>query len=350
MTAALDEKPRADLASFLAARGDRLVTAIMRVTGLPRADAEDAAQTALVNALERGVRLETADDWFRYLRAAGRNAAEDERRARARGTNVLANLAARAMASVTDVAEAVVLQEQLTALLADIDALPVEQREVLILRHVEGLKPRHIAARLGMKDRRVRYLLERAQETLTLAQRRRALAVAPLLTCWRAPRRAFARLASPTAVLSVTVFTLASPPALVLTPGEFATPTAHAFIGPTLPRGGSNDGTTGASEADELASLPSPAPHPVATPAPAVPNVDVEGEVCVNGSCVGTTETLPPPGRKDRAYVKVPGVAGQDDRYVFADPIGEDACAYYPTTPVTGCIESSPSPSPSPTP
>lgn len=56
--------------------------------------------------------------------------------------------------------------EARAALRDALDALPVQQREVLLLRHVEGLPPRRIAARLDVPVRTVHSRLRRARQAL----------------------------------------------------------------------------------------------------------------------------------------------------------------------------------------
>jgi RNA polymerase sigma-70 factor (ECF subfamily) len=162
-----------DVASLFEAHGPRLVALAAAVSGL-RASAEDVVQEALLKAHARRaafrgeanpgtwlwrIVVNEALDFRRRLAGRSRRearaaAAADERADRGPGPEALASEA-----------------ERREAVRRAIDALPADQRAVVILREVEGLRYREIAEELGLPLGTVESRVLRARERLKTALR-----------------------------------------------------------------------------------------------------------------------------------------------------------------------------------
>ncbi len=136
----------------------RLAFAILRND----ADADDTAQDALARGLTNGPSDPGAlRSWFA---AVVRNLAHGLRRREARlGARERRASHREGSASVID---AVARQETLRAVVDAVDALHPSSREVVLLRHFDGLPPREIAVRLGVPVETVKKRLSRAHRAL----------------------------------------------------------------------------------------------------------------------------------------------------------------------------------------
>jgi hypothetical protein len=284
-----------------------------------------------------------------WVLTVARNAAVDEQRSQLRRVRVTTDLARRSRHRVRDIAEDVVNRDHCRSVVADVTALPAPARDVFVLKVRDGLTIGQIAALLNLPERRIRYLFTQARRAVDAAEegRNRAARRSASLPALCALRRLRA-IAAP-AALSMTAILLVNPPTVVLPTVAQTLPLVrpHTVVPPG--RGGVVTATGGADViTGPVAALP-PSARP--TPLRNRPRLHVEASACAPTiGCVGTTEHKPPPAGRGRAYVYVPGVAGQPGRYVYADPPGPDACSYMPSTDYTGCVPASPDPSPTPTP
>lgn len=140
---------------------------LLRDTGL---DPEDVVQDVFVSAhaaLTRG-----GDDREIALRPwlfrMTRNRVIDLLRRRGERTDSLdaAETAAPAATHASEPAQALGRRETLRALLADLAALPEQQRDALLMRELEGLSHESVAAQLGVTPEATRMLVVRARENL----------------------------------------------------------------------------------------------------------------------------------------------------------------------------------------
>ena len=152
-------EPFADVYSRLGPSSYRLALAI---TGDPAA-AEDAVQEAFVRVWRRRGNLDSAARLDGYLHRAVRNAALDQRR-RSKARDTLAKGAALLIGTAESEAQD---PERIAASLL---RLPIDQREVVLLRVYEGLSFKEVAARvgapLGTVHSRFRYAMERLRALL----------------------------------------------------------------------------------------------------------------------------------------------------------------------------------------
>lgn len=150
-----------------------------------KVDASDVVQQALLASFERfeQFRGEDANEWQRWLVTIVRNEAKNllrywhqERRQAAAETPVMGsrveNRFERSGATVrlrgpgTSPSRAVAARQEAAELLEALDRLPREQREILTLRHFEGLSHPEIAQRLGKSPAAVRQAWVRALKAL----------------------------------------------------------------------------------------------------------------------------------------------------------------------------------------
>lgn len=347
-TAVAVERP--DLADFVAEFDDTLRACLMRDTRLDRAAAEDALQTAYERALRHQDRPCTVRELVSWVLTVARNAAVDEQRSQLRRVRLTTDLARHARLRVRDIAEDVASRDHCRAVVADVTSLPSPERDVFVLKVRDGLTVGQIAALLDLPERRVRYLLAQARRSVDDAEeaRNRLARRSASLTALCALRRLRA-IAAP-AALSMSMILLVNPPTVVL---PAAAQTQPLVSRPTVspPHRGGGVAMTGntAAIAGPRAPVP-PSAQPTSGGQPH-PRLRVEASACApTVGCVGTTDHKPPATGRGRAYVYVPGIAGQPGRYVYADPPGPDACSYMPSTDYTGCVPASSDPSPTPTP
>lgn len=126
------------------------------------ADAEDLVQETWLRALQSGPSRPEA--WPAWLRTVTRNLAFKRLRGRAR-LRAREEDAARPEA-VPSALDQVARDESLSGVVAAVLELPEHYREVVMLRYLEGLAPRHIAARLGQPVGTIRMRLHRALKRL----------------------------------------------------------------------------------------------------------------------------------------------------------------------------------------
>jgi RNA polymerase sigma-70 factor (ECF subfamily) len=136
-------------------------------------DAEDVVQEAYVRALKSFAGFH-GDDGKAWLLAIVRNTCYTRlRQERGRGTPAPFDEAVHAAPDDDDPARLAQRREERQSALAAVEALPVELREVVVLRELEGLSYRQIAAVAGLPLGTVMSRLARGRERLqqTLAAR-----------------------------------------------------------------------------------------------------------------------------------------------------------------------------------
>jgi RNA polymerase sigma factor (sigma-70 family) len=128
------------------------------------ADAEEAAQDAFVKAHRALGRFREGEPLRPWLLAIVANEARNRRRSAARRARFELNLAEeRPSRDAAPSPEAALLaREQRARLLAAIDTLGEEQRQVVACRHLLGLSERETAAALGWRPGTVKSRLSRA--------------------------------------------------------------------------------------------------------------------------------------------------------------------------------------------
>lgn len=125
-----------------------------------RAAAEDVTALAFERAFRARHRFDTArGDPRGWLFGIARNAAMDELRRRTRGKELADAAPERRPDPGTDVAEEVARRETLRAALG---RLPLEERELVVLKYHGGLANREIAGVLGISESNVGTRLHRA--------------------------------------------------------------------------------------------------------------------------------------------------------------------------------------------
>lgn len=136
------------------------------------ADAEDAVQDALLTAYERSTQLRDSEKWWPWVcrivvqrcRLLGRRASLRKRHEQAFTDLVPTHDAARSSGSV----------ELKTLVIELLDELPRRQREVLVLRHLQGMAFGEIAEVLALSPETARVHAQRGRERLAvlIAERR----------------------------------------------------------------------------------------------------------------------------------------------------------------------------------
>jgi RNA polymerase sigma factor (sigma-70 family) len=113
--------------------------------------ADDAAQDAFVNAIRSRSQYDSSRPFAPWIAKIAVNRARDLLRAERR----------RSLARLDETTEAPA-QAHVTGLLAAVAALPLEQREVVVLHHVLGFKLSEVAEIIGAPDGTVASRLGRA--------------------------------------------------------------------------------------------------------------------------------------------------------------------------------------------
>jgi RNA polymerase sigma-70 factor, ECF subfamily len=127
-----------------------------------RHEAEDITQTVFAKLLGAIARYERREAPFAaWLLRVARNAAVDH----LRGRRQIPFDEVR----TSDAGDEQIGAERSRALLAALEGLPADQREVLILRHIAGLSPGEIALRLGKSEASVHGLHHRGRASLRAA-------------------------------------------------------------------------------------------------------------------------------------------------------------------------------------
>jgi len=129
-----------------------------------RADAEDAVQDALLTAYERSSQLRDSEKWWPWVcrivvqrcRLVGRRAS-----LRRRHEQAFADLS-----PTLETARSSGSAELKTLVIKLLDELPRRQREVLVLRHLQGMAFGEIAEVLGLSPETARVHAQRGRERL----------------------------------------------------------------------------------------------------------------------------------------------------------------------------------------
>jgi len=136
-----------------------------------RADAEDAVQDALLAAYERSAQLRDSEKWWPWVcrivvqrcRLMGRRASLRRRHELAFADLVPTHESARSSGSA----------DLKTLVITLLDELPRRQREVLVLRHLQGMTFEEVAVALELAPETARVHAQRGRERLlSLIERR----------------------------------------------------------------------------------------------------------------------------------------------------------------------------------
>lgn len=138
----------------------RMMIAALGVTA-SEADAADAVQEAMIRLWRKRTELAGADSPVAYAVTTARRCALDiVRSRRAVGTIDETD------ASVSSLADTIENRDSLAYILRLIDALPSPQREVMTLRHLEGLEISEIQQQLNLSAGNIHVILSRGRATL----------------------------------------------------------------------------------------------------------------------------------------------------------------------------------------
>lgn len=152
------------LAHRLSGYRDRLVRLAYRFV-FNASDAEDAAHDALSKALDRIDQLRDPDRLWSWLARILVTTCSEKRRSKTvRMSGVLEAIEPPDPAA--DHREAIELSERQKRLVSLIDRLPARQREVLVLRHLEGMSFAEVASVLEMNESTARVQAQNARERL----------------------------------------------------------------------------------------------------------------------------------------------------------------------------------------
>lgn len=141
----------------------------LRVNMDSREDAEDLLLDVFVAALERGaLRALPVEEQRLWLWRVARNKLVDYYRKHARRQHLPLEDASETFYEEGELVPewAALRNEEHRSLLAAIEDLPPTQKEVLLLRFVDGLRAQEIARILGKRDTAVRMILSRALNLL----------------------------------------------------------------------------------------------------------------------------------------------------------------------------------------
>ena len=145
-------------------RHGRMVTGLCRLLVRDPAEAEDAAQQTFLSAHRALLNGSTPREPAPWLAAIARNECRARARARMREPLLLGETESPATAS--DALSEAIRRADLVALWRAIVALPVQQREALLLREFGGLSYEELAAALSVSESAVESLLFRARRGL----------------------------------------------------------------------------------------------------------------------------------------------------------------------------------------
>jgi RNA polymerase sigma-70 factor (sigma-E family) len=146
----------ADFAAFYAACRPRLVTILAALTG-NLTEAEDVVQEAFTRALPRWGRLREYDDAEAWVYRVASNLARSRWR---RSLRVVTDYGADTHRAAGE------LSPDRVALVAALRALPLEQREALVLFHIADLSVDDIARRLELPAGTVKARLSRGRRAM----------------------------------------------------------------------------------------------------------------------------------------------------------------------------------------
>ncbi len=139
--------------------GRRMMLAALRVTGRDE-DAKDAVQEAMVRLWEHRASLASTDSPEAYATKVAQRCAIDLVRQRRPEASL------EAVAEIAVAPDVVDEQDRLAYALKIIDRLPDQQREVMTLRHLEGLEIKDIQNQLNLSAGNVRVILSRARAAI----------------------------------------------------------------------------------------------------------------------------------------------------------------------------------------
>ena len=148
----------------LFARHGRMVAGLCRLLVRDRTEAEDAAQQTFLSAHRALLRGSVPREPAPWLAAIARNECRARARARMREPLLLGD--AEPSTTAPDALAEAISRADLVALRHAIDALPVPQREALLLREFGGLSYDELAAALAVSTSAVESLLFRARRSL----------------------------------------------------------------------------------------------------------------------------------------------------------------------------------------
>lgn len=145
--------------NMMAHAGRRMMIAALGVTA-SEADAADAVQEAMIRLWLKRTELAGADSPVAYAVAAARKCALDIVRSRRAASTI----------DETDVsvslADTIENRDSLAYILRLIDALPSPQREVMTLRHLEGMEISEIQQQLNLSAGNIRVIISRGRAAL----------------------------------------------------------------------------------------------------------------------------------------------------------------------------------------
>jgi RNA polymerase sigma-70 factor (ECF subfamily) len=129
-----------------------------------RADAEDAAQDAMIKAYHALPRFRAGAPWRPWLLQIVANEARNRRRSAGRRDHLAGRVAARAVSAGAPPGpeEVLLARAERSALVDALRELDPPQREVVVLRHLVGLSEAECAAVLGCRPGTVKSRLARA--------------------------------------------------------------------------------------------------------------------------------------------------------------------------------------------
>ncbi len=145
--------------NLMAHASRRMMIAALGVTA-SEADAADAVQEAMIRLWRKRTELAGADSPVAYAVAAARRCAFDIVRSRRAGRAIDET---DASVSPADVIEN---RDSLAYIVRLIEALPSPQREVMTLRHLEGLEISEIQQRLNLSAGNIHVILSRGRAAL----------------------------------------------------------------------------------------------------------------------------------------------------------------------------------------
>lgn len=153
-------------------------------------EAEDATAETFIKLLRRKESFVGMRNIEAFLKVSVRNACLDQLKHRKVRTDHQEALAAQLSLEEQPDFEWVEVQEVFLSLVyAEIDRLPSKMKEVLLLSYRDGLKPREVAKRLGLKVRTVSNQKTNAIRLLRAALAQHSLLLALLALCRNAPVR-----------------------------------------------------------------------------------------------------------------------------------------------------------------
>lgn len=132
-----------------------------------RADAEDLTADVFVAAFSRLTRLRAGDDPRPWLIAIARNKLIDRaRRQKVRSEVSATDALLETVASVGTPERTLLTQERRQQIWTLVDSLPADQREALLLQHLDDLSHAEIALVMGKSHASINSLLQRARTSL----------------------------------------------------------------------------------------------------------------------------------------------------------------------------------------